>query len=73
MSPARLRELRLARADHEAIPAEFYASSEAILAELRYAQQVCLKHRWRTVEVTGKSVEEVSREIIALLPHDSPQ
>jgi len=67
MGSVRLRELRLARAGNEAIPAEPYASLEAIREELRYAEQLCLKHRWRSIRVTGKSVEEVSREIIALL------
>ncbi|MBN2475788.1 MAG: kinase/pyrophosphorylase [Pirellulales bacterium] len=68
MSPARLQELRLVRADSQAIPAEPYASMAAIRQEMHYARQLCLKHRWRSVAVTGKSVEEVSREIIALLP-----
>jgi len=67
MGSTRLRELRLARAGNEAIPAEPYASLEAIRKETRYAQQLCLEHRWRNITVTGKSVEEVSREIIALL------
>lgn len=67
MSPARLRELRLARAGNESIPVEPYASVETVRSELRHAQELCLKHRWTNIEVTGKSVEEVSREIIALL------
>lgn len=67
MSPARLQELRRARADADAIPAEPYASRDAIGKELRHAQQMCLEHHWRSITVTGKSVEEVSREIIAVL------
>ena len=70
MSRTRLRELRLVRADHEAIPVEPYASAEVIRKELQRADQLSLEHRWRRIEVTGKSVEEVSREIIALLPHE---
>ena len=70
MSRTRLRELRLVRADHEAIPVEPYASAEVIRKELQRAEQLSLEHGWRQIEVTGKSVEEVSREIIALLPHD---
>jgi regulator of PEP synthase PpsR (kinase-PPPase family) len=46
---------------------EPYASPEAVREELRYAIQVCLRHGWRSVDVTGKSVEEVGREIITLV------
>ncbi|NQU20809.1 MAG: kinase/pyrophosphorylase [Candidatus Nealsonbacteria bacterium] len=70
MGRTRLRELRLVRADQEAIPVEPYASPEVIRKELQRAEQLCLEHGWRRIEVTGKSVEEVSREIIALLPHE---
>ena len=68
MNPGRLRERRLIRAVSEAIPAETYASAEQIAKELRHCRQLCLEQGWRVIEVTGKSVEEVSREIIALLP-----
>jgi regulator of PEP synthase PpsR (kinase-PPPase family) len=68
MNPGRLLELRRARAEGESIPAELYASPELIRKELLHAQQLCLRHGWRRIETTGKSVEEVGREIIALLP-----
>ncbi len=68
MNPGRLRELRLVRAKQASIPVEPYASREHILQELRHCQRLCLSCGWRTVDVTGKSVEEVAREIIALLP-----
>ena len=68
MAPGRLLELRRARADYQAIPAEPYASPEHIRKELRHSEQMCLNHGWRRIEVTGKSVEEVGREIITLLP-----
>ena len=72
MTSSRLVELRRVRAEAEAIPAEPYASPEAIRKELRYSEQVCLEHGWRSIQVTGKSVEEVGREIIALLPEAPP-
>ncbi|MGA2111803.1 MAG: pyruvate, water dikinase regulatory protein [Anaerolineales bacterium] len=66
MAPSRLVELRTARAEHLAIPAEPYTSLEAVRAELRDSQEVSQRHGWRIVDVTGKSVEEVTREILAL-------
>ena len=68
MAPGRLLELRRARADGAAIPAEPYASPEQIRKELLHAQQLCRQRRWRTIETTTRSVEEVGREIILLLP-----
>ena len=71
MAPGRLLELRRVRADQEAIPTETYASPEQIRKELRHAEQACLEHHWRSITATGKSVEEVGREIIALLPEEA--
>jgi len=68
MDAARLRELRLVRADKDAIPAVPYASPEQLRKELTHAKHLCLQHKWPRIDVTGKSVEEVCREIIALLP-----
>jgi len=68
ISPNRLFELRRARAVTGAIPLEPYASMEHIREELRHAQHVAVEHGWQRIETTGKSVEEVGREIIALLP-----
>lgn len=67
VSPVSLLELRRTRARMGLIPEQPYASPQHISQELRYCQQLCLEHDWRTVEVTGKSVEEVSREIASLL------
>ncbi len=72
MSPERLLELRRVRAEKEAIPAEPYASLEYVRKELHHARQLCGKHGWRDIDATGKSVEEVGREIITLLPDDGP-
>jgi len=68
VNPSRLREMRHVRAAAEAIPAETYASVEQVRKELLRCDQLCLERGWQSIEATGKSVEEVSREIIALLP-----
>jgi regulator of PEP synthase PpsR (kinase-PPPase family) len=70
---SQLQGLRRARADGDAIPAEPYTSLEYIRRELLYSRQLCRERRWRGIDVTGKSVEEVSREIIALLPKERPR
>ncbi len=67
MSPERLIELRRVRAVKEGIPLEPYASTERVRRELQRAHELCTRYGWQRVDVTGKSVEEVAREIIALL------
>jgi regulator of PEP synthase PpsR (kinase-PPPase family) len=67
MSPERLQQLRRVRAEEDAIPMHPYASLEQIHAELAYMDEMCKKHHWRRINVTGKSVEEVAREIIGWL------
>ena len=57
-----------ARAEHLGVPPEPYASLTGIRRELHHAQKIALEQGWRTVDVTGKSVEEVAREILLLLP-----
>ena len=70
MDVHRLQELRRVRAGGEGIPAEPYTSLEHVRRELFHCRQLCRDDRWRSIDVTGKSVEEVSREIIALLPKE---
>jgi len=65
MSAERLVELRRVRARREEIPAEPYASLENVRRELHYAEEQARQHRWRLIDTTGKSVEELCREIIA--------
>ena len=67
--PARLRELRQVRAEAERIPAEPYTAPEYIRREMARSGQLAAENGWRLIATTGKSVEEISREIIALLPH----
>lgn len=68
MSASRLLELRRARAEQTGIPLVPYASLEQVNRELFYAEELCRRYGWRKLDVTGKSVEEVSRDIILLLP-----
>jgi regulator of PEP synthase PpsR (kinase-PPPase family) len=72
MSGRQLQELRRTRADGGGIPAEPYTSLEHIRKELFYSRELCLEHRWRSIDVSSKSVEEVSRQIVALLPREEP-
>lgn len=72
MSPLRLQELRTTRADIFGIPAEPYTSLERIREELRFARDLCEERSWQQIDATGKSVEEVVREILALLPSEEP-
>jgi regulator of PEP synthase PpsR (kinase-PPPase family) len=60
--------LRRVRAENFRIPAKAYASLENVRKELRHAERLCAKYGWRQIDVTGKSVEEVAREIVVLLP-----
>jgi len=73
MNAGQLRELRCVRAGGERIPSEPYTSLEYIRKELLHSRQLCLEHGWQHIDVTSKSVEEVSREIIALLPGQEPR
>ena len=72
MAPQRLAELRRVRARNESIPEGPYASLEQVRRESLLAHELCVAHRWQGIDVTGKSVEEVGREIIALLPTPGP-
>lgn len=66
MAPARLQEIRAARANAMNMPLEPYASLEHIRHELLHTEQLSLDHGWRQIDVSGKSVEEAAREIVLL-------
>jgi [pyruvate, water dikinase]-phosphate phosphotransferase / [pyruvate, water dikinase] kinase len=66
-APERLQQLRRVRAAEESIPMEPYASLNQIRTELTYVEELCRRYHWQRIDVTGKSVEEVSREIIGWL------
>jgi hypothetical protein len=68
LAPNRLAELRRARADYLGFESGPYANLKDIQDELSFSQRLCRGNGWREVNATGKSVEEVAREIIALLP-----
>jgi hypothetical protein len=68
IDPLRLKELRRSRAKHERIPAESYLAERQIQKELDHADALCRRHGWQRIDATGKPVEEIGREIIALLP-----
>jgi [pyruvate, water dikinase]-phosphate phosphotransferase / [pyruvate, water dikinase] kinase len=70
-NPDTIQQMRRARAEEESIPLECYVSSEQIRRELAHADQLCRKHLWQRIDVTGKSVEEVAREIISLLSEEN--
>ena len=67
MQPEQLHQRRCARAREEAIPLEPYASPAQIAKENRHAEGLCWKYGWEQIDVTGKAVEEVAREIITVL------
>lgn len=64
--PSRLAELRRVRAQHLHLSASDYVDLPSIRGEIREAEILALRHRWYTVDVTAKSVEEASREILDL-------
>jgi regulator of PEP synthase PpsR (kinase-PPPase family) len=70
MSAGQLLERRRTRASQEAIPPEKYATPEQIAKEMELAERLCLKYGWQRIEVTSKSVEEVAREIIAMVSEE---
>jgi regulator of PEP synthase PpsR (kinase-PPPase family) len=70
ISPDRLQQLRRVRAEEDAIPLHPYASLDSIRAELSYVEELCRKYHWQRIDSTGKSVEEVSREIISWLEEE---
>lgn len=67
MRPARLLEYRRTRAQYLHLPATEYADLPGIRAELHAAEELCRVRGWHLVDVTGKSVEEVAREVLDLL------
>lgn len=66
IAPTRLLEWREARIRSLNLPIEGYATLRYIQQEQAYVSALCRSHRWRRVDVTGKSVEEVAREILQL-------
>ena len=67
--PNRLAVLRRARKERLGDMVNKYADLEYVRRELLYAQQIFHRQpRWQHINVTSKSIEEISSEIVALLP-----
>ena len=66
MRPSRLCELRRTRARHLRMKGGDYADLPAVRAELAEAERYFDARGWHVVDVTAKSVEEASREILDL-------
>ncbi len=69
IEPERLVKIRRERLKHikEGMKSS-YIDIEAIKKELRYAHEIFGKnHRWPILDVTGKSVEDVAKEVLGLV------
>jgi len=67
IDPKRLMLLRKARASRMGRRLTLhYANLEHVQRELDWAELLLRRHRWATVDVTNKSIEESAAEIIAL-------
>lgn len=66
MRPARLLELRSARAKYLQMAGGGYADLPSIRAELHEAELLFRGRGWKTIDVTGKSIEEIARQLIDL-------
>jgi regulator of PEP synthase PpsR (kinase-PPPase family) len=62
--------VRQARVRSLGTPYTHYASSEAILDEIRRARRIFRQHRWRVVDVSGRAVEENAARILQLIDSD---
>ena len=54
---ARLRALKTS-------PATSYTDFEAVALELEHSRQLCIRHGWRRIDITGRAVEENASRII---------
>ncbi len=65
IDPRRLGEIRRARLQRLQVDDSTYANLKRIQDEIRYAQQVFSENpAWPVIDVTGKSLEELSQEIL---------
>ena len=63
MDPKRLAEMRRARL-RLGVKDESYANVDFIKRELKFAQSLYSETTWPVIDVTGKSVEELSQEVL---------
>lgn len=67
--PSQLSMLRKAREERFGGATGEYANPEYVTKELNYANRIFYLHSgWQKINVTSKAIEEISAEIIALLP-----
>ena len=62
IDPSYLSSIRSIRARHLAIESK-YTDKREIAQELRYLNFLIRRHRWKTVDVTHKAIEEIAREV----------
>lgn len=71
MNPHRLRSIRETRSTHFAEEAqsalEEYTQPNHIAQEIRFALAMIEQHQWRHIDVSYKSVEETSEEVLRML------
>jgi regulator of PEP synthase PpsR (kinase-PPPase family) len=68
MAESRLLELRRTRSSSISLPQSSYISPEYVRNEILYAKKLCRDNTWQLIDTTGKSIEEIAREILALMP-----
>ncbi|HWP35467.1 MAG TPA: pyruvate, phosphate dikinase/phosphoenolpyruvate synthase regulator [Thermodesulfobacteriota bacterium] len=68
IAPASLLERRLARLSRIGVEHDpLYADPKRVAHEVMAGRALCTRHSWRMVDVTGKGVEEVAQEVLAVL------
>jgi regulator of PEP synthase PpsR (kinase-PPPase family) len=70
IDPSAMITIRQARVRALGTPYTDYASSDAVLEELRYGRRIFRQHGWRVVDVSGRAVEENAARIIQLMDAD---
>lgn len=68
VDPERLAEARRVRLEQLGVENSSYADIERIREELEYARAIFAQNsQWPVIDVTGKSIEEVSQEVLDVL------
>jgi regulator of PEP synthase PpsR (kinase-PPPase family) len=68
VSSSRLLHVRTARKHrHGGTAMDYYVRSEEIAKELRYAQHLAQRHRWRSIDVSYMAVEEVATQVLQMI------
>jgi regulator of PEP synthase PpsR (kinase-PPPase family) len=70
INPSVMITVRQARVRALGTPYTHYASSEAIVEEIRRARRIFRQHGWRVVDVSGRAVEENAARILQLIDAD---